>query len=112
VQLGSTPERRKSRRFLFELDLHYRILSRQSGILMGVGKTLNISSSGVLFASDYGLPIDTRVEVSIRWPVGLNENCGLNLVGSGPVVRNTKGQLALRFRQWEFRTRAQKFTDN
>ena len=66
----------------------------------------------MLFTSDYELPIDTRVEVSIRWPVELHENCGLNLVGSGPVVRHMNGQLALRFRQWEFRTAAQKFTDN
>ena len=105
--MGSIAERRKSRRFLIELDLRYRIINGRSEILKGVGRTLNISSSGVLFTSDYELPINTRVEVSIRWPVGLNENCGLNLVGSGPVVRNTKGQLALRFRQWEFRTTAQ-----
>jgi PilZ domain-containing protein len=106
-------ERRKSRRFLIELDLRYKVVSRWSEILMGgAGKTLNISSSGVLFTSDYELPIDTRVEVSIRWPVELNEQCGLNLVGRGPIIRHRNGQLALRFRQWEFRTTAQKFTDN
>jgi PilZ domain len=105
--LESIAERRKSRRFLIELDLRYRIVNRRSEILKGVGRTLDISSSGVLFTSDYELPIDTRVEVSMRWPVELNEKCGLNLVGSGRIVRHMNGQLALRFRQWEFRTTAQ-----
>ena len=109
--MGFIAERRKSRRFLIELDLRYKVVSRWSEILMGVGRTLNISSSGVLFTSDYQFPIDTRVEVSMRGPVELNEQCGLNLVGRGPIIRHRKGQLVLRFRQSEFRTSAKKFTD-
>jgi PilZ domain len=99
--------RRKSQRFPIGLDVHYRTLGRRSDAFVGTGKTINISSSGVLFTSQHELPIGTRLEVSMRWPMKLNEKCGLNLVATGRVVRHAKGQLALRFQEWQFRTTSQ-----
>ena len=96
--------RRKAQRFPIELDVCYTTLSRQSEGLTGMGKTINISSSGVLFTSQHELPIGTRLEVSMLWPMKLNEKCGLNLVGAGRVVRQSRGQLALQFQEWQFRT--------
>jgi PilZ domain len=99
-----TMGRRKSQRFPIELDVRYRTTGRRSEILVGTGQTVNISSSGVLFTSRHELPIGTRLEIFIRWPMKLNERCGLNLVGRGPVVRRGEGQLAVRFQEWQFRT--------
>lgn len=99
-------ERRKSSRFPIERELRYKTLNQRSEILAGNGKTLNISSSGVLFTSDHDLPIGTRLEVSISWPAQLNEKCLLNLVARGRVTRHTKGQLALQIQQYEFRTQS------
>ena len=99
--------RRKSHRFPIQLDVRFRTLGRRSETLSGTGKTVNISSSGVLFTSPYELPVGTRIEVSIRWPVELNEKCGLNLVGRGRIVRQSKGQAAVRVEEWQFRTTGQ-----
>jgi hypothetical protein len=102
----STTERRRSSRFPIERELRYKTLNQRSEILAGNGKTLNISSSGVLFTSDHDLPIGTRLEVSISWPAQLNERCLLNLVARGRIARNIQGQLALQIQQYEFRTQS------
>jgi hypothetical protein len=97
-------ERRRASRFPIERELRYKTLNQRSEILSGSGKTLNISSSGVLFTSDHELPVGTRLEVSISWPAQLNERCLLNLVARGRITRHNKGQVALQIQQYEFRT--------
>lgn len=99
-------ERRRSSRFPIERELRYKTLNQRAESLAGNGKTLNISSSGVLFTSDHDLPVGTRLEVSISWPAQLNEKVFLNLVARGRVTRHTKGQLALQIQQYEFRTQS------
>jgi hypothetical protein len=102
----STSERRRSSRFPIERELRYKTLNQRTEILAGNGKTLNISSSGVLFTSDHELPVGTRLEVSISWPAQLNERCLLNLVARGRITRHLRGQLALQIQQYEFRTQS------
>jgi PilZ domain-containing protein len=104
-EVGNT-ERRRSSRFPIEREVRYKTLNQRAEILVGNGKTLNISSSGVLFTSDHDLPVGTRLEVSISWPAQLNEKCLLNLVARGRIIRHTKGQLALQIQQYEFRTQS------
>ena len=99
-----TVGRRKSHRFPIQLDVRFRTLGRRPESLSGTGKTINISSSGVLFTSPYEIPVGTRIEVSMRWPVELNEKCGFNLLGRGRTVRHAKGQVAVRVEEWHFRT--------
>jgi c-di-GMP-binding flagellar brake protein YcgR len=99
-------ERRKSSRFPIERDVRYKTLNQRAETLTGSGKTLNISSSGVLFTSDHDLPVGTRLELSISWPAQLNDRCLLNLVARGRVTRHSKGQLALQIQQYEFRTQS------
>ena len=102
----STSERRRSSRFPIERELRYKTLNQRTEILAGNGKTLNISSSGVLFTSDHELAVGTRLEVSISWPAQLNERCLLNLVARGRITRHLHGQLALQIQQYEFRTQS------
>lgn len=99
-------ERRRSSRFPIEREVRYKTLNQRTEILAGSGKTLNISSSGVLFTSDHDLPVGTRLEVSISWPAQLNEKCLLNLVARGRITRHHQGQLALQIQQYEFRTQS------
>jgi hypothetical protein len=105
LQIASS-ERRRSSRFPIERDVRYKTLNQRADVLAGNGKTLNISSSGVLFTSDHDLPVGTRLEVSISWPAQLNDRCLLNLVARGRVTRHSKGQLALQIQQYEFRTQS------
>ncbi len=103
---AASSERRRSSRFPIERELRYKTLSQRSETINGIGKTLNISSSGVLFTAAHELPIGTRLEVSISWPAQLNDRCLLNLVARGRITRQEEGQLALQIQQYEFRTQS------
>ena len=99
-------ERRRSSRFPIEREIRYKTLNQRTELVTGVGKTLNISSSGVLFTAEHDMPLGTRLEVAISWPAQLNDRCLLNLVARGRVTRHAKGQLALQIQQYEFRTQS------
>ena len=51
--LSNQADRRQSDRFPIEREVRYRVLNKRSGEESGEGKTINISSSGVLFSSDH-----------------------------------------------------------
>lgn len=99
-------DRRHSDRFPIEREVRYRVLNKRSGDETGDGKTINISSSGVLFTVKETLLPGRRMELSINWPAQLNEKCALQLVARGRVVRADKGRAALEIQQYEFRTLA------
>jgi hypothetical protein len=106
LRTDNNVERRRSSRFPIEREVRYKTLSQRAEVIQGAGKTLNISSSGVLFTADHELPVGTRLEVSISWPAQLNEKCLLNLVARGRVTRQDGGNLALQIQQYEFRTQS------
>jgi len=97
-------ERRASDRFPIERDLKYRILSKRNGDEAGSGKTVNMSSNGVLFSTESILLPGRRVEVAINWPAQLNAKVSLKLVARGRVVRYEQGMAAMEIQQYEFRT--------
>ena len=97
-------ERRASDRFPIDREIRYKVLGKRGGEESGIGKTINMSSSGVLFTADQLLLPGRRVEVSISWPAQLNSQCGLRLVARGRIVRYEGGKAALEIQQYEFRT--------
>jgi hypothetical protein len=99
-------DRRHSDRFPIEREVRYRILSKRAGVEAGDGKTINISSAGVLFSTEQMLLPGRRVEIAISWPAQLNNRCALKLVAKGRVVRYTEGRAAIEIQQYEFRTQA------
>jgi hypothetical protein len=106
-----TLERRRSDRFLMELPLSYTTLNRRAATLAGKGKTVNISSCGVLFSAEHELSVGTRLKVSINWPAALTGGCLLSLVARGRISRHDRsGRLALQIEQHEFRTRSRSGT--
>jgi len=99
-------DRRHSDRFPIERDVRYKVLTKRSSEEAGEGKTLNMSSAGVLFTAGHELVPGKRMELSITWPAQLNDKCALRLVARGRVVRSTNGMAALEIQQYEFRTSA------
>jgi len=99
-------DRRGADRFPIERDVKYRVLTRKSGEEAGSGKTVNMSSNGVLFTTDHVLLPGRRVEVAISWPAQLNAKVALKLVARGRVVRYEPGMAAIEIQQYEFRTQA------
>ena len=73
---------------------------------LGVGRTLNVSSGGVLFESDDLLPAGGPIELAMNWPFLLEGICSLKLVMRGRIVRcdpNSKAA-AVKAKYHEFRT--------
>lgn len=99
--------RRRSTRFPIERDIRYVAVGRQRLVSDGgTGRTVNISSHGVLFTTKDQLITGSRIKVYIDWPVQLNDRCNLKLVASGRVVRWEHGKAAMDIEQYEFRTRS------
>ena len=99
-------DRRRSDRFAIERELRYRALNKRGGEEAGEGKTVNMSSSGVLFTAAQILRPGRRVELSISWPAQLNTKCALKLVARGRIVRFESGLAAMEIQQYEFRTQS------
>src|SRR5690349_3040308 len=89
------PERRRTDRFPLEREVRYKVLSKRNTEEAGEGRTINISSSGILFTAQRILPPGRRLEVSISWPAQLNNKCALKLVARGRVVRFEDGRAAM-----------------
>ena len=95
-------ERRAGYRFPVSLELSYReVKSKQN--LTGRGKTINISSSGILFAAEHPLVVDANVELTLLWPVLLNDEVPLLLKVNGRVLRTEGSRMAIEILQYEFR---------
>jgi PilZ domain-containing protein len=104
LQQTREAERRRSDRFAIEREIRYRALNKRGGEEAGEGKTVNMSSSGVLFTSGQILRPGRRVELAISWPAQLNNKCALKLVARGRIVRFENGLAAMEIQQYEFRT--------
>lgn len=99
-------DRRSADRFPIEREVKFRVLNRRSEDEAGSGKTVNMSSNGVLFTTDHYLVPGRRLELSISWPAQLNSRVSLKLVARGRVVRCEEGRAAIEIHQYEFRTQA------
>ncbi len=97
-------ERRGADRFPIQRDVRYKVLSRRTADLAGIGQTVNMSSSGILFSTDEDLQAGRQLEVSVAWPAQLNNTTPLKLVARGRVVRAEDGKAALEIQHYEFRT--------
>jgi hypothetical protein len=99
-------DRRAADRFPIEREVRYKILNRKNVDEVGFGKTINMSSNGVLFSTDTHLLPGKRLELSISWPAQLDSKISLKLVARGRVVRSDEGRAAIEIHQYEFRTQA------
>lgn len=97
-------DRRHSDRFPIEREVKYRVLNKRGGEESGDGKTVNMSSAGILFTTEQMVLPGRRLEVSVNWPAQLNNKCALKLVARGRVVRFEDGRAAMEIQQYEFRT--------
>ena len=97
-------DRRHARRYEIELELRWKLIRRRKVLESGVGRTVDLSSGGILFDAGRDLPVGLSVELSVSWPVLLHNVAPLQLVVSGRVVRREGRHTALRIAQHEFRT--------
>jgi hypothetical protein len=102
-------DRRATNRMPIERDVRYTVMGGKKSIKQGgLGKTLNMSSGGVLFTTETPLPEGERVEIAVSWPAQLNDVLPLKLVAMGRLVRADESQAAIAVERYEFKTRGSK----
>ena len=100
----SERERRTKRRFQIDQEVKYKMLYGQRIAETGTGRTINISSGGVWFSTESMLTSGMPVELSMSWPVLLNDSCPMKLMIYGCVVRSNERGAAVAIERYEFRT--------
>ena len=103
---GGTLDRRETSRFPVREDVRYRILQCKTAQIAGAGKTVDISSGGILFTTHERLQPGRLVEISVNWPARLDGTCPLQLVATGRIVRSDAATAAVRIERYEFKTRS------
>jgi hypothetical protein len=102
----SRTERRRKRRYPLALHVRWKLIPVRSVPETGTGTTKDVSSGGILFCPNKELPEGHQLEMSISWPVLLENFPALQLAVSGLVIRTTENGSAVRILNHEFRTMA------
>jgi len=102
---GASSERRASTRFSLNLEVRYTVSGSPGTAETGSGRTIDLSSSGLRFATPRPLEPGLRLDVAIEWPVLLDGGVHLQLVAAGVVVWSKGAETALRIQRHELRTR-------
>jgi hypothetical protein len=81
----------RAQRFALELPLHYQ----KSGMPhWHEGKTLNISSTGILFCTDEALPQNATLDIRVDFPSKVTLAC------QGSIVRSEESAFAVRIHRY------------
>ena len=101
---SSRSNRRRHVRYPLQLELQYKVVNRDTSIHVGAGKTINISSGGILFESEGTLPPEVKIHLAIDWPFLLDGVCHLKLIAIGRIVRSDLKGTAVASVHYEFHT--------
>ncbi|MBV9768575.1 MAG: PilZ domain-containing protein [Bryobacterales bacterium] len=96
-------ERREKVRYPIELNARYHTAGLD-GPVGGIGRTVNISSRGMLLACKSNIPEGARLTIFVEWPSLLNGNTPLQLITVGTVVRRDPIGLSIACESYQFRT--------
>jgi PilZ domain len=97
-------DKRTHQRYPISLDLEYKLLHRGQVQGLGFGRTVNISSGGVLIEVIDIMPRGRLIELVVNWPFLLEGVCPLKLIVHGRVVRTDGRAVAVKAKHHEFRT--------
>jgi hypothetical protein len=101
-------DRRKKARFPICREMRFKLMEDGEIVAEGTGATIDIASGGVSFISGQPLKVGTYAEISISWPVLLDDDTRMRLVVFGRVVRSNIHTTACTVDKYEFRTQARK----
>ena len=102
-------ERRNKCRFEIQRELRYKMTAEGAPTATGTGHTLNLGSGGVAFAAEHPMKAGAFVELSINWPVLLDDSCPMRLIVFGRVLRASGNKAVCSIDKYEFRTAPRSF---
>jgi hypothetical protein len=97
-------DRRSNKRYPIRLDVEYKLFKRGRVEHFGVGRTVDVSSGGVLFETFVDVPVGSAIDLAVKWPFLLDGKCGLKLQLRGYVMRADDKKIAVKIAHYEFRT--------
>jgi len=86
-------------------DVAYKLVGMGGILIEGRGRSVNMSSSGILIATEAALPLGALIEIVIAWPAKLDDGACLNLHVRGRTLRSYGNHTAVAIIGYEFRTR-------
>ena len=102
----NSADRRARNRLDIKQDVRYKVFGDKNSVKdVGTGKTIDMSSGGLLITTDSTLTEGDRVEIAVNWPAQLNGVLPLKLVVTGRVVRSCESQAAVALDKHVFKTR-------
>jgi len=102
-------DRRTKYRFEIQREMKYKVTGDKAKTTAGTGRTLNLCSMGVAFAGEHQMQPGSFVELSIDWPVLLDQSCPMRLIAFGRVLRANGTVAACSIDKYEFRTAPRAF---
>jgi len=108
-EASKATERRSKYRFEIQRDLRYKMTAEGIPVAAGTGKTINICSSGIAFSTDHPMQAGAFIELSINWPVLLDDNCPMRLNVFGRILRAEGMEAVCSIDKYEFRTAPRTF---
>lgn len=108
-KLIKATDRRKKSRFPIRRELRYKLLDNGNIVDSGVGQTINMGSGGIAFSIDHSLKPTAFIELSISWPVLLDNTCPMRMIVFGRVMRSAERKTVCTIDKYEFRTQARTF---
>jgi hypothetical protein len=99
-------ERRSKYRFEMKRDLRYKVTQDGVQVAAGSGTTMNLGSGGVAFSTEKPPARDSIIELSIHWPVLLDDSCPMRLIVFGRILRTGPHNAICSIDKYEFRTAA------
>ncbi len=101
---GSPSDKRIHQRYPIALELEYKTIRRGRVESLGFGRTVNISSGGLLIDVPDVVPAGRLIELVVNWPFLLEGVCPLKLIVRGRIVRTEGRTVAVKAKHHEFRT--------
>ena len=102
-------DRRSKSRFAIERDVRYKLAEDGVVVAAGSGQTIDMCSGGVAFVAEQPLTPGGFVELSISWPVLLDETCRMRFIVFGRILRCTGRRTVCTIDKYEFRTQGRTF---
>jgi hypothetical protein len=87
------------------LDLHYQVLSGGRPVQAGSGRTTRLGSRRVVFTAEPALEVAARLQISVAWPVLLDDRVKLQLIIEGRVIGVDGDRVTVGVVKYHFRTR-------
>ena len=88
--------RRAAKRYGLDLHFEYRLFGRDRSVQEGWGRTLNMSSGGLLVAPDQPISKGRTIEITVQLPAQFKDATGARLVVLGHVLRSDATGAAIR----------------